>query len=103
MSYRTIPPSICRRYPISLAQKRLWRFQHANPNNSLYHLPFGWRLKGRLDLGSLRMAFTFVAGRHEALRTSFKSLADGLIIQEIADPSACDLPVVDISRFRHEH
>ena len=47
-----------------------------------YHIPFGLRLKGKLDRVALRGALDRVVARHEALRTTF-IMVDGAAVQRI--------------------
>ncbi|WP_412544394.1 amino acid adenylation domain-containing protein [Longispora sp. K20-0274] len=59
------------RLPLSFAQRRLWLLQQLDGDSSAYNFPIAFTVRGALDLGALRAAFTDVAGRHEALRTVF--------------------------------
>ena len=56
------------RLPLSFAQERLWfidRLQGSIP----YHMPWIFRVSGRLDIGALTAAFREIVHRHEILRT----------------------------------
>ncbi|MGY0233761.1 amino acid adenylation domain-containing protein [Longispora urticae] len=59
------------RLPLSFAQQRLWLVQQLDGDSSAYNFPIAFTVRGALDLGALRAAFTDVAERHEALRTVF--------------------------------
>jgi len=56
------------RIPLSYAQERLW-FVHQLQGSVQYHMPWAYRLRGRLDVGALQEAFRGIVARHEVLRT----------------------------------
>ena len=62
--------------PLSFAQQRLWFLAQMEGVSEAYHIPLGWRLKGRLDRAALRKALDRIVARHEALRTIF-AMVDG--------------------------
>ena len=64
------------RLPLSFAQQRLWFLEQFHGPGTAYNLPFAWRLRGRLDAGSLNAALSDVVARHESLRTVL-AVADG--------------------------
>jgi amino acid adenylation domain-containing protein len=57
--------------PLSFAQRQMWVIDQMTPGNPAYNLSFGFRLRGRLNLGALEASFNEVIKRHEALRTTF--------------------------------
>jgi len=61
--------------PLSFAQQRLWFLEQLLPGRSDYHVSAALRAAGGLDRPRLAASLHRVAGRHEALRTSFP--ADG--------------------------
>jgi len=71
------------RLPLSFAQQRLWFLAQIEGVSEAYHIPFGVRLKGRLDQSVLRQALNRIVARHEALRTTFVAL-EGQPVQRIA-------------------
>src|SRR3984885_7811526 len=70
------------RIPLSYAQQRLWFLAQMEGVSEAYHIPFGLRLKGKLDQGALRQALDRIVMRHEALRTTFITV-DGEAVQRI--------------------
>src|SRR5947207_175588 len=80
------------RLPLSFAQQRLWFLAQMEGVSEAYHVPFGVRLKGKLDRGALRGALDRVVARHEALRTTFITV-EGEAVQRIlsAEESRFDL------------
>jgi amino acid adenylation domain-containing protein len=54
------------------------------------------RKTGPLDVQALRRAFTDVVARHEAWRTTFKTV-DGVPHQFVGEPAEVDLPFTDLS------
>jgi amino acid adenylation domain-containing protein len=97
-----LPPSagprstvaVDRDWPLSFAQERLWFFDHLEPGNPLYNFPAAFRLTGVLDVEVLKQSLFRIIGRHEILRTNFRT-ANGTAAQVIQPPFHLDLPVVD--------
>src|SRR5712671_5867649 len=67
ISKRRRPGSVA----LSFAQQRLWFLDRLVPNSSLYNIPKGLRLRGRLNLSALKDALDAMGARHESLRTTF--------------------------------
>lgn len=82
-------------FPASSAQTRLWLEHQLNPLSPQYNLPYQITLRGALDVGALRRALEFLAGRHEPLRTVF-SFEDGRLFQFIRQPAPLDLETTEI-------
>ncbi len=61
--------------PLSFAQERLWFLEQLGTAGPAYNMPLGFRLRGQLDEGALERALQGVVDRHEALRTTSRSLA----------------------------
>src|SRR6266487_6141207 len=57
--------------PLSFTQRQLWVIDQMTPGNPAYNLPYGYRLRGPLNLAALEDSFNEVIRRHEALRTTF--------------------------------
>lgn len=58
-------------YPLTYAQKRLCFEYKLSPNCIKYNLPLLFKLKGKLNVESLREAWGKVVQRHASLRTHF--------------------------------
>jgi amino acid adenylation domain-containing protein len=93
------PPQIPRQtdraqLPLSFAQQRLWFFHQLDPASPLYNMPLALRLRGTLDVASLRHALNAIAARHETLRTRF--LAPGGEPVQVIDPPG-EVPLGNLS------
>ncbi|HEY0513394.1 MAG TPA: amino acid adenylation domain-containing protein, partial [Thermoanaerobaculia bacterium] len=89
---RTVPQT---ELPLSFAQARLWFLDRLQPGTSVYNVPVGYRLRGRLEPAALVAALGEIARRHEALRTRFADGTDGPM-QVIEPAGAFSLPQVDL-------
>lgn len=94
------PPALIRRAatraPASFAQRRLWFVCQYDPVSPLYNLPLALRLKGKLVVRALQLAFDALIERHEALRTRFIS-DEGEPVQVIDAATPVPLRLVDLS------
>ncbi|MBM7119958.1 amino acid adenylation domain-containing protein [Dyella kyungheensis] len=68
---------------LSFAQQRLWFLAQIKGASEAYHLSFGWKMRGALDVIALRRALNGIVERHEALRTTFV-VVDGAPMQRVA-------------------
>jgi amino acid adenylation domain-containing protein len=83
-----------RNLPLSFAQQRLWFLAQMEGVSETYHMPFGLRLKGKLDSTALRRALDRILARHEALRTTFLVIG-GDPVQRIASPEDSHFPLIE--------
>jgi amino acid adenylation domain-containing protein len=81
--------------PLSFAQQRLWFLHQLDPESAAYHIAGAVVLTGDLEPGVLEASLREILRRHEALRTSFPSVA-GEPVQVIAPERLC-LPRVDLA------
>jgi len=81
--------------PLSFAQQRLWLVDQMFPGRSMYNIPVGYRLTGRLDVPILQSGLNKVVERHEVLRTTF-SFVDGQPVQVISPRLTLTVPLVDL-------
>jgi amino acid adenylation domain-containing protein len=71
-----------RRARASFNQERLWLIEQSGHQRGAYNQAVAYRLRGRLDVERLELAFRRVMQRHEALRTRLV-LAAGELWQEV--------------------
>jgi amino acid adenylation domain-containing protein/non-ribosomal peptide synthase protein (TIGR01720 family) len=64
-------------YPLSYAQERLWFVCQWEAANRAYNIPLAVELEGRLDYDALQRSVDLLCARHEVLRMSFVSSAQG--------------------------
>ena len=57
--------------PLSFQQERLWLLDKITPGNAAYHVPFGFRVRGPLEVAVLERSLDMVCERQSSLRTSF--------------------------------
>ena len=82
--------------PLSVSQTWLWCLSRLAPDSSACNEVITIRKTGPLDVEALRRAFTDVVARHEAWRTTFRTVA-GVPHQFVWEPAAVDLPFTDLS------
>ncbi|MGD0603555.1 MAG: amino acid adenylation domain-containing protein [Streptosporangiaceae bacterium] len=80
--------------PLTAQQARHWVLYQLDPDSPAQNVPMVWRLRGPLDVASLRQALTLVAVRQAVLRTTFEVI-DGVPVQRVGPPAAVALPVTD--------
>ncbi|MCY8754650.1 amino acid adenylation domain-containing protein, partial [Bacillus inaquosorum] len=81
--YAAIEPAVERKtYPVSSAQKRIYVLQQLDEGVA-YNMPAVLELEGALDVAKLYAVCKELISRHEPLRTSFVSGADGEPVQRI--------------------
>src|SRR6202165_3872597 len=89
------------RLPLSFAQQRLWFLAQMEGVSEAYHIPFGMRVRGRLDQAALRRALDRVVARHEVLRTTFQMI-DGEAEQRIAAVEESGFPLEEHDLRGHD-
>jgi amino acid adenylation domain-containing protein len=82
--------------PLSFAQQRLWFIDQMEPGSGFYNIPVALRLKGELEVEALEFSLNGIIRRHEALRTTFATVA-GEPMQVISNAWNLHLDVEDIS------
>ncbi|MEU3456519.1 amino acid adenylation domain-containing protein [Micromonospora sp. NPDC006766] len=81
--------------PLSYAQERVWFMDQIAPGEAAYHIPVPLRVRGPLDVDTLRAALAALSARHESLRTRFPADSDGrptVVVEEFVE---VPLTVVD--------
>ena len=87
--------------PLSFAQQRLWFIEQFEEATAAYNIPFGFRLRGQLNVAALERSLNEILRRHEALRTSFTTIA-GKPQTTITPVLTMPLPVKDLRNFPEE-
>jgi amino acid adenylation domain-containing protein len=95
-------------FPASFAQRRLWLLDQLEPGSAVYNMPLallieGESLEGELAEEQLAAVFGELARRHETLRTTFISGADGPL--QVVHPAAAwpfALASIDLSALGEE-
>lgn len=82
--------------PLSLNQEGLWFVEQLNPGQALNSISGAVRLEGGLRRTALERSLGEIVRRHESLRTTFHTRADGSPYQAIAPARPLELPVVDL-------
>ncbi len=80
---------------LSYAQQRLWFLDQLVSGNPFYNESSAVRLMFPVNVGALRESLNEIVRRHEALRTTFHTVAGGPV-QRIAPALVLELPVVDL-------
>jgi amino acid adenylation domain-containing protein len=83
---------------LSFAQQRLWIVQRLETNPSVYNNPAVLQLRGKLDPGVLKEAFSEIARRHEVLRTTFHAV-DGIPEPRLSEAPEVPLEILDLRRL----
>jgi amino acid adenylation domain-containing protein len=83
-------------FPLSFAQQRIWMMHQFEGNSTEYNMLWAHRMKGRLDIVSLKKALNAIVERHESLRTYiFES--EGQAVQAVAPPQPVSFTVEDLT------
>ena len=76
--------------PLSYGQQRMWFLEKFAPDTGAYNIPRALRVRGPLDVKSLRAALNAIVARHEALRTIFTEQG-GQPLQQLRSDTSVDL------------
>ncbi|MBE7161593.1 MAG: amino acid adenylation domain-containing protein, partial [Williamsia herbipolensis] len=75
------------RPPLSSAQRRMWFVEQLAPGTPSSLIPIALRLRGAIDVDTLRLAVIDVLDRHEVLRTVYPTAPDGTPWQRVLAPA----------------
>ncbi|ARU62804.1 hypothetical protein CBW65_18870 [Tumebacillus avium] len=85
--------------PLSFAQQRLWFLDQLEGGKSpAYNVPFVWTARGALHHEALEKSINQIISRHEALRTTFRSV-NGQPEQVIHEQMPIEVPLYDLSQL----
>ncbi|HCX1922696.1 TPA: hypothetical protein OY468_002938, partial [Staphylococcus aureus] len=85
-NYEVIPETIVKDdYVLSSAQKRMYLLWKSNHKDTVYNVPFLWRLSSELNVAQLRQAVQRLIARHEILRTQYIVVDDEVRQRIVAD------------------
>ena len=87
--------SVSNVFPLSFAQQAIWFLEQLNPGTPAYNLSLSYLAIGKLDVPVLRRCFDEIVRRHEALRTTFRTEANGPV-QVVSAPESFQLRLVDL-------
>ena len=92
--YEVIPKAQrAEQYELSAVQKSMYLLWSVNPEDTVYNIPFLWRLSSELNVEQLKRALNQLIARHEILRTQY--IVDGNEVkQRVADNVAADFKEV---------
>lgn len=82
-------------YPVSVVQRGMYLVWQLNPNETVYNVPFIWKLSAPLDVERLYQECRQLIERHEILRTQFHMVEDRLyqVIQDDVEPDFKEISV----------
>lgn len=83
-------------FPLSFAQQRLWFLDQLAPGNPFYNIPIVVPFSGSLEI--LKQSLNEIIQRHEALRTTFRSV-DGQPVQWVVPSLKLEMPIIDLRQF----
>src|SRR5262245_8389066 len=87
--------------PLSFTQHQVWVIDQLTPGNPAYNLPYGYRLRGPLNLTALEDSFNAIIKRHDSLRTTF-AIKDGEPLQLIHPTLAIKINVTALDHLTGE-
>ncbi|HEY6804818.1 MAG TPA: amino acid adenylation domain-containing protein [Pyrinomonadaceae bacterium] len=86
--------------PLSSSQQSLWFLHQLAPEDPTYNLAFAARVRGDLEVRSLRTAFQALVARHASLRTIFVE-EDGAPVQRVLDHATVHFEEHEVSTLDH--
>jgi acyl carrier protein len=96
-----LPMSLSGELPLSLAQEQFLKLDELISGAAFLHLPYAYRLSGRLDLAAVRQSLQTIVDRHAVLRSVFKE-SRGRRVQVIRRRHKAACPLSDLSALAAE-
>ncbi|HKS08829.1 MAG TPA: amino acid adenylation domain-containing protein [Pyrinomonadaceae bacterium] len=84
--------------PLSSSQQSLWFLHQLAPQDPTYNLAFAARVRGSLDVRSLRGAFQALVDRHGSLRTTFAD-DNGALVRRVVEHTTVHFEEDDASAW----
>ncbi|MBZ0167631.1 MAG: non-ribosomal peptide synthetase, partial [Candidatus Omnitrophica bacterium] len=84
-------------FPLSFAQQRLWFLDQYEGGSATYNMTVAMQLRGRIEVDVLERALNEIVGRHETLRTTFRTM-DKQPVQVIHEEFPMTVLVEDFAR-----
>jgi amino acid adenylation domain-containing protein/non-ribosomal peptide synthase protein (TIGR01720 family) len=87
-------------YILSSSQKRIWIMSQFDSGSEAYNISSAYAFRGDLNIPVFEQAFVDLIGRHEILRTVFRTIGDAEVRQYILDSEQLDfkLSFQDLSK-----
>ncbi|MEA2602726.1 MAG: hypothetical protein QOF89_3718 [Acidobacteriota bacterium] len=85
-------------FPVSFAQQRLWVLDRLSPGTPQYNLANAVQFSEPIDPRMLARAVREIVGRHESLRTTFRTV-DGQPVQVVGAAAEAALAIMDLGRL----
>ncbi|MEI2275841.1 condensation domain-containing protein [Sphingobacterium sp. ML3W] len=80
-------------YPLSSSQRRLWVLSQFDGGSMAYHVPSVYVFRGVLDISALEGSFRELIGRHEILRTVFRTVDGEMCVRLFFQRKMRDFPL----------
>ncbi|HWO62822.1 MAG TPA: amino acid adenylation domain-containing protein, partial [Umezawaea sp.] len=81
--------------PASHAQERQWFLWQLAPESPTYHVPWGYEVRGDLDVAAVEAAVEALVERHESFRTTLHVDEDGRVVQSVGTAARSGLTVLE--------
>ena len=102
--HQNIPQRINRQSAaLSFAQQRLWFLAQLEPESTAYNIVEAVQLQGKLNVEVLQQSLNAIVAQHEALRTNFITIDDGVPVQVINSDRFVELVVIDSTDEQAQH
>lgn len=73
-------------YEMTSSQKRIFIVENLDKNSTTYNMPAIFKIKGKIDIKKIRLAFKELVARHEVFRTAFY-MKDSKMVQKVLEGS----------------
>ena len=84
-----------KRFPLSAVQRGIWMDCQLDPESFVYNIPFASKIKGSIDIETMKESIRRIIARHEIWRTVFQQ-EDETVFQEVLDEGILDFRYFDL-------